>query len=80
MTNDQIMELADRYQDAMIVEGDDLIGYEFSLNSIIAFARLIQQAQREEDAQVVLSRCIGYAVDDYDLNTLAAAIRKGGAA
>ena len=38
------------------------------------FANLVAAWQREIDAQIVLSRCIGYAVDDYDLNTLAAEI------
>jgi hypothetical protein len=68
MNNDQIIEMAEQVSREMLAWTPELI----------AFARLIAAEQREEDAQIVLSRRIGYAVDDYDLNTLAAAIRNSG--
>ena len=76
LTDDQILEMAK--QSGIEFDADGSNSFIFSQDQFIAFARLIQQAQREEDAQIVLSRCIGYAVDDYDLNTLAAAIRNSG--
>ena len=82
MTNDQILEMAKQNWFAIISQPTSPTTIErypapHDEQSIIAFARLIEAATRDEDAQIVLSRCIGYAVDDYDLNTLAAAIRKG---
>ena len=66
LTNDQIIEMCIKAE---------LPG---NVTQYFAFARLIAAATREEDAQIVLSRRIGYAVDDYGLNTLAAAIRNSG--
>ena len=64
------------------------LGYQFTPEEIIAFARLIQQAQREEDAVIcdakaqevrdegITSNALGFMVQDYE--ECAAAIRNSG--
>ena len=75
LSNDQIIEMAKQAGCTEDIVAVTCHIYGFRTAELIAFARLIEAKVREEDAQIVLSRCIGYAVDDYDLNTLAAAIR-----
>ena len=49
MNNERILEIAKRHQDALIGDGNELIGYEFSVSSIIAFALAIAAEQMECD-------------------------------
>jgi hypothetical protein len=52
MNNEEILKQAKRHQDALIGDGTELIGYEFSVASIIAFARVIMLEQMECDAKI----------------------------
>ena len=86
MTNDQIIEMA---KEAGAKQMMSPVKYEnlglFGNELIIAFARLIQQAQREEDAMIcdgVTGEYVDYPRTEgyYAAGECAASIRKGGAA
>lgn len=47
ITNERMLEVAKRHQDALIGDGSELLGYEFSVASIIAFARAIAAEQKD---------------------------------
>jgi hypothetical protein len=88
MTNDQIIEMAKQSWFAIISQPTSPTTIEsypapHDEQSIIAFARLIQQAQREEDAVICIDLMARVGFSDFHFDAgdqCAATIRKGGAA
>ena len=90
MTNDQIIEIAKQfctrqYTENLMSNPPQIVKrVDIKEKDLIAFARLIQQAQREEDARSVEKAVerFGHSFGHWSVvgETCAAAIRKGGAA
>jgi len=72
LTNDQILEMASTFPDIAQAIHHDIVPDSV----IIAFARLIQQAQREEDA--VIAETASDMLQNSTFDGIAAAIRNSG--